>query len=1014
MKSLTELNTFSVQSLAYDDQGTGAQTLANRYQINGLLDTAQPVMKNIEKVCNAAGSWLSYDIHEGKWGVVINATGTSVASFNSANIIGSISINGTGLSELYNSVRVEFPHRELKDSADYITISIPDADKNANEAANTLNLSYDIINEPIQAQLLGFIELKQSRIDLVIKFASDFTKISLKAGDIIDVTDDKLTFSSKLFRIISMTEVQDDQGALKVEITALEYDPDVYSIANLYRYTRSDADGIITIGNIGTPTTPTVTKFEIDSRPRVVIATTSPTGVVEGVEFWLTTDVSVPLDENRNYTLIGTTRPVNGNTFPSGTQVQFDYDIISTGNFLVKARGINSTTAGPFSPTNGFNFTPTQQTQSIGPETKILDALGNVLLIGGAQYLLGQLGGLIKGNIGTDTLISSIINSITSATGINLSSGTVPTTPLSVYDEGTVVNNKVTKLNFQGDGVIASQTGDVINVVIGNSGGSTSASNIGLISVTSVTPNHGPQAGGTAVSIIGSGFETYTATSVTFGGAAATNVVRIDDTLISCTTPSHGAGTVSVNVKNPTTGAINLDNGYFTYDTVGYLNPSIKYPASIGGFAIDEVPGNTGGQAAPVRGSYFIKFTGPVFYGGLVAGSGNATLYKSDGTQVQQLAAGNLIFHNDVVEFPFNTREFGTDYYITIDEGTITYCTTWINYKFGKTTWSFNTPAYDVTPYNISGSALATFSPSPPTVNSISPSGTNVSFSDNLIINWSKTIQKGSGTVNVYKDSDDSLVKSFNVSSGTVSGNRLSFTGLASVLSANTKYYVTISAGSVQSQDGTDCFTISLSSNGVVNKGSNLTFTTISEFQLTDFKVESAPIYSNPSEGGSTDPDYQKVNPQTYIQLIFNRTPVISAGTITIYKADSSIHQEFKYPAANDYVGNIAWIPGSNSVRFNPTKDLTPGATYYINATSGSIRDSYNAPWQGITNSSDIRFSIDPGPSATTSPVTDNSSKIIIKSDRSVDPGPGSIQVVDALGNFVGTFSSTDPSVAYQ
>jgi hypothetical protein len=59
MNSLTELNNFSAQSVAYDDQGTGAQTLADRYQINGLIDTAQSVMQNIEKICSAAGSWLS-------------------------------------------------------------------------------------------------------------------------------------------------------------------------------------------------------------------------------------------------------------------------------------------------------------------------------------------------------------------------------------------------------------------------------------------------------------------------------------------------------------------------------------------------------------------------------------------------------------------------------------------------------------------------------------------------------------------------------------------------------------------------------------------------------------------------------------------------------------------------------------------------------------------------------------------------------------------------------------------
>ena len=107
MKSLTELNTYSALSVAYDDDGSGAQTLADRYQINGLIDTAQPVMKNIEKIASATASWLSYDIHEGKWGVVINSSGTSIASFNDTNILGNITVSGTGLKDLYNSVKVE-------------------------------------------------------------------------------------------------------------------------------------------------------------------------------------------------------------------------------------------------------------------------------------------------------------------------------------------------------------------------------------------------------------------------------------------------------------------------------------------------------------------------------------------------------------------------------------------------------------------------------------------------------------------------------------------------------------------------------------------------------------------------------------------------------------------------------------------------------------------------------------------------------------------------------------------
>jgi hypothetical protein len=96
MNTLRQLNTYSTSSVTFTDQGLGSgQVLANRYRINGLLDTAVPVLENIEKICNAAGSWLSYDTHEGRWGVVINQTGNSVASFNDSNIIGNISVSGT-------------------------------------------------------------------------------------------------------------------------------------------------------------------------------------------------------------------------------------------------------------------------------------------------------------------------------------------------------------------------------------------------------------------------------------------------------------------------------------------------------------------------------------------------------------------------------------------------------------------------------------------------------------------------------------------------------------------------------------------------------------------------------------------------------------------------------------------------------------------------------------------------------------------------------------------------------
>jgi hypothetical protein len=68
-------------------------------------------------------------------------------------------------------------------------------------------------------------------------------------------------------------------------------------------------------------------------------------------------------------------------------------------------------------------------------------------------------------------------------------------------------------------------------------------------SVSSVTPNSGPAAGGTWVTISGSGLSG--ARSVWFGGIPAPQVVPVSATSVQALAPAHAAGTVDVQVGNP-------------------------------------------------------------------------------------------------------------------------------------------------------------------------------------------------------------------------------------------------------------------------------------------------------------------------------------------------------------------------------------------------------------------------------------------------------------------------------
>jgi hypothetical protein len=229
-------------------------TINPQYTINGVIDTTKPVMQNINALANASGCWVTFDINQGKWAVIINRAGDSVASFNDSNIIGAITISGTGLTELYNKVEVRFPHKDILDQVDTIIDEIPTVDLYPNEPLNTLSIQYDIVNDPVQAEQLALMELKQSRVDEIIKFTTDYSKLGLKAGDLIDVTSAMLGYTNKVYRVITIEE-DDGTDSIVLSITALEYDADVYDFTDIARYQRNRTNGILSQANNSAITT---------------------------------------------------------------------------------------------------------------------------------------------------------------------------------------------------------------------------------------------------------------------------------------------------------------------------------------------------------------------------------------------------------------------------------------------------------------------------------------------------------------------------------------------------------------------------------------------------------------------------------------------------------------------------------------------------------------------------------------------------------------------------------------
>lgn len=132
---------------------------------------------------------------------------------------------------------------------------------------------------------------------------------------------------------------------------------------------------------------------------------------------------------------------------------------------------------------------------------------------------------------------------------------------------------------------------------------------------SSVSPGSGPTAGGTSVTISGTGFQTDA--TVSLGGTAATGVTVPNNATILATTPPQVAGVVDIVVRNPDGQSSTLAGG-FTYFQPPTIN-TVK-PAS----------GPTTGRSVTINGSGFqpgaaVSFGGVSAASVVVASSGKIT-----------------------------------------------------------------------------------------------------------------------------------------------------------------------------------------------------------------------------------------------------------------------------------------------------------------------------------------------------------------------------------------------------
>ncbi len=217
-----------------------------------------------------------------------------------------------------------------------------------------------------------------------------------------------------------------------------------------------------------------------------------------------------------------------------------------------------------------------------------------------------------------------------------------------------------------------------------------------------------------------------------------------------------------------------------------------------------------------------------------------------------------------------------------------------------------------------------------PTVTQLSPlnSATGVLPAANLKLTFSKDVYPASGTFNIYKNSDDTLVESIPVTSSQVTGGGTSIITVdpANNMVNNTKYYVVLTAGAFRDAQQNELSAIA--------KGS-WAFTVSTD--TTALTVSS--LY--PADGATSAP----INSE--LTITFNKElDTAYMGTVTLRKASGS---------------TVAVTPIINTsnlrqVRIVPQMALENNTIYYVDVAAGGFRDKAGNVFSGLTGTASWSF----------------------------------------------------------
>ncbi len=191
----------------------------NIFDTNFVLDTGRKVIDNLRELIKGCRGYLPYT--QGKYKLIIETTGSASITLTEDNIIGGYVLSSPDKNSKFNRVIATYinPARNFQvDEAQFPPIDdsgLPSADQHSTmktaDGGVLLEGRFEFpsLTSTYQAEEMAEIILRRSREALVLQITADFNAYDLAIGDIVGITHSSLGFSTKNFRVLSITFNED-------------------------------------------------------------------------------------------------------------------------------------------------------------------------------------------------------------------------------------------------------------------------------------------------------------------------------------------------------------------------------------------------------------------------------------------------------------------------------------------------------------------------------------------------------------------------------------------------------------------------------------------------------------------------------------------------------------------------------------------------------------------------------------------------------------------------------------